>query len=104
MEDVEAPKFQVGNSKPLAGGLLHPSVNEAAAKSKRRRRGRKKRRPERLITFDDEHTDETPAFNNRLHLGEKKPHRRVFSKMKAPSNAYERVSRYQKMSAGVEQQ
>ena len=43
MKEVEPPKFQVTNGKPVAGGLLTRNVSTAVSKSRRRRRNKKSR-------------------------------------------------------------
>lgn len=97
MKEAEPPKFQVNNGKPVAGGLLNRSVSTAVSKSRRRRRNRRSR-----ALFDDE-ADKTPDFNNRLHLGARKTKRAINTRTpKAPSNTLERVTRYQRMAAGIE--
>lgn len=101
MQDVEPPKFQIGNSKPVSGGLVNRTVNSAVAKSRNRRRRRKQRRRGRVLQFEDEDENPIPEFNNRLHLGAPKPPR-LLTTRKSPSNAYERVARFQRMAAGVE--
>lgn len=100
MQDVEAPKFQVGNSKPVSGGLLNKSVSSAASKSRNRRRRRRKQR-RRVLQFGHEVEKPLPEFNNRLHLGPPKP-KRLLTTQKSPANAYERVARFQRMAGGVE--
>ena len=52
MKPVEPPKFQVGNGKPVAGGLLHQSITAAASKSSRRRRRRRRKQRERLVRVE----------------------------------------------------